>query len=456
MASAGRTTPPPRAVRLRPSVALLRAAVVLVLAGVLAVLSHRVELLVLAAPFAVWCALGVVRRPTEPAVPTERLSARRLAVGDAVEYVVEVPGTDSVLALHVPRPPRCDVEPALGGVVARGRAVVAVRPQRWGRHVVSAEEASITDSWGMWTGFWKPQDLTVTVAPGLDTPGGGDSIPHPIGLVGIHPSRARGDGSSLAEIREFQSGDRLKRINWKVTSRTGRLHSNATTAERDTEVLIVTDTLADITVGPSGRNQSRVEGGSSLDITVGAAATISDHYIRLGDRVGLHDLGYVIGPVRAGAGARQRAIITDQLARGSAERIGMSSFRRVGRVRPGSLVVCCTPLLNADVIDEVLRLMHRGVAVIVIDTLPPELGKINTLAGSSSRAGAMIERLGQRMRNERYWTEAWALRRIERDSDLKKLERLGVPVVAWEGIGSLATVVSALAASRTAPRMARH
>jgi len=436
----------------RASVPLVRAAIMVSATAAGAVLFHRVELLVLAAPFVVWCVLGVVRRPTGELDATEQVSTRRLAVGQVAKYQIETPDDDAILALHLPRPARSDLEPGMGAVVGRQRAAVRVRPQRWGRQTLEPVETSITDSWGMWVGFWTPRTEFITVAPGLDTPGGGDAIPHPIGLVGIHPSRSRGDGSELAEIRSFVAGDRLKRINWRVTSRTGELHTNATTAERDTEVLVVIDTLSDIAVEQLGRDDTGNEASSSLDIAVSAAATISDHYLGLGDRVALHDLGRVVGSIRAGSGARQRGVITERLAKGWADRASGGPLRATGRVRAGSLVLCCTPLLNPDVLDEVLRLLHRGAAVLVVDTLPPSLGELTTIA----EPGGWRQRLSDRMRSNRYWHEAWALRRLERERVITGLEKLGVPVVAWQGIGSLGQVIAALAANRTAPRMSRR
>ncbi|HIT74925.1 MAG TPA: DUF58 domain-containing protein [Candidatus Avipropionibacterium avicola] len=436
----------------RPSVQLVRAAIVAAFAGGLAVVLHEVALIVVASPFILWCALGWWRLRTAKGTTAERISTRRLAVGQVAEYEVSTPEDDTIVALHLPRPPRCDVEPAMGASVGVGSTAVRVRPMRWGRQVLEPLETSVTDAWGMWVSFWTPRTEFVTVAPGLGTPGGGDAIPHPIGLVGIHQSRSRGDGSDLAEIRGFVAGDRLKRINWRVTSRTGSLHTNATTAERDTEVLVVVDTLADMAVDQGGRNDTGGESSSSLDIAVSAAATIADHYLGLGDRVGLHDLGRVIGPIPTGSGARHRGVIIERLAKGWAERASAGQVKSVGRVRAGSLVLVCTPLLHADVVDEVLRLLHRGAAVLVVDTLPPGLGDVETVTTPTG----WRERFEDRVRRHRYWDEAWALRRLERDRMIDGMNRLGVPVVAWQGIGSLGQVIAALAANRSAPRMARR
>lgn len=440
---------------LRPTAALVRASVVAAVTVVIAVWTSRPELVVFGAGFLCWVVLGVWRRPGGsagiPAVvePTEQVSSRRLSVGQTTRISVTTGSDDLVAALHLARPPRCDVEPPLGATVGVGTTAVDLRVQRWGRHQVSASATQFGDTWGLWSGIWSPRATVLRVSPEIGAPGRGEAIPHPTGLVGIHPSRARGEGSSLAEIRAFVTGDRLRRINWRVTSRTGTLHTNATTAERDTEVVIVTDTLSDISVIDGGRT-TRPDQASSLDITVAAAAGVSDHFLRLGDRVGVHDLGYVIGPVPPGAGSRQRAIVVEQLAKASAERIGVAGMRRLHRVRTGSLAICCTPLIDPDVTGEILRLAHRGAAVLVIDTLPPGLGTLGaTPTGWWDRFTARVQTRG-------FWDEAWALRRLEREVELERLRTLGIPVIGWQGIQSLAQMITVLATSRSAPRMVRR
>ena len=55
----------------------------------------------------------------------------------------------------------------------------------------------------------------------------------------------RARARSFASIRPFQSGDRLRRIHWRVSLRTDELHVVSTRGEEDTAVLLVVDALAD-------------------------------------------------------------------------------------------------------------------------------------------------------------------------------------------------------------------
>lgn len=430
-----------------PTAALLRAVVLATLGCVLAVLAGRPAALVVVAPFVAWSALGLLRRPPRVEEPPRlQISSRRLQVGEAVRYEVSTGQSQLLADLDLAVPSGCEVSPQQGAVTAPGRAGLVVTPLRWGRHTLPPGQVEVVDDWGMWAGGHEVPEQRLTVSPGRDLPGGGDSIPHPVGLVGLHPSRLRGEGSSLAEIRPFQTGDRLRRVNWRVTARTGQLHSTATNADRDTEVLVVTDTTCDLTTAEVDP-RTRI---SSLDTTVVAAATVSEHYLALGDRVGLHDLGSVIGSVPAGTGSRQRTVITEQLSRASIELAQRGTIRRIGRVRSGSLAVVCSPLMDRMVLEEIARLVHRGVAVVAVDTLPAELGQ---LAGPPQLGQRLAARLSGAAVHRRFWAEAWAIRRMERDVDLRGIEQLGVPVVAWRGMVSVGTMVSALASSRAAARL---
>ena len=120
------------------------------------------------------------------------------------------------------------------------------------------------------------------------------------------PRRRRGVG----HIRPFRTGDRLRRINWRVSLRTGELHVVAPLAERDTGVLLVVDALADH--GVSGG----IDGAaSSLDVTVRAAAALAEHHLRRGDRVALRVVGSRGEQVGYGAGSNHLRRLQLRLAR---------------------------------------------------------------------------------------------------------------------------------------------
>src|SRR5699024_8708628 len=195
-------------------------------------------------------------------------------------------------------------------------------------------------------------------------------------------------------VREFRPGDRLHRINWRVTNRTGALHTNATFTEQDTDVLIVTDTIADIVPAP----WAGTDAPTSLDLSVRATAAVARHYLGAGDRVSLFDIGHLTGPVRAGTGPRQLRVLTDALSRAARDDGTLRPARRLRSVRPGTLTVVCSPLLSKDAIAQIGVLVAHGADVIVVDTLPPSIGDISALTGRAPRMDGRV--------SDRFWPEA--------------------------------------------------
>lgn len=62
---------------------------------------------------------------------------------------------------------------------------------------------------------------------------------------GGHRSMQRGRGMSLAEVRPYQPGDDVRRIDWRVTARTREPHTKIYEEERERPVLLICD------LGPS-------------------------------------------------------------------------------------------------------------------------------------------------------------------------------------------------------------
>jgi uncharacterized protein (DUF58 family) len=315
--------------------------------------------------------------------------------------------------------------------------------RRWGRVRIGPAHVLVADALGAYRAQRTLPAVDVQVVPAssvLDAP---VSVPAPIGISGAHLSTRRGDGTALSEVRAFRPGDRLHRINWRVTSRTGELHTNATFTEQDTEVLIVTDTTADITPAPWAAGDAP----TSLDMTIRATSAIARHYLAAGDRVALFDIGHLIGPVPAGTGPRQLRVLTGALSRAERDTGAHRLVRRLRTVRPGTLTVVCTPLLGTEVVDQIGDLVAHGADVIVVDTLPPSIGDVSVLDGRAPR--------GESIDPTRFWPEAWALRRLLRRRTVRELREAGVPVTAWEGPSSLAPVLLSLSAARSAPRRRR-
>lgn len=58
---------------------------------------------------------------------------------------------------------------------------------------------------------------------------------------GNHQSRLRGRGMDFAEVRNYQAGDEIRHMEWRVTARTGKPHVKLYQEERERPVIIVAD-----------------------------------------------------------------------------------------------------------------------------------------------------------------------------------------------------------------------
>ena len=303
-----------------------------------------------------------------------------------------------------------------------------MRPVRWGRHEIRARDVAVTSSLGAYRTILSPRPLVITTLPLAEMFAATDALPRPAALVGLHRSRRQGEGSELAEVRAFRPGDRLRRINWPVSSRVGVLHVTAAWSDRDTEVVLLLDTEHDLGIsdGVDGR-------ASSLDVAVRAAAAIADHYVRAGDRVSLTDLGARIRSVPSGGGRQHLRRLLDVLVAAAPSPIRSVDPSRMRRVRSGSLVIALSPLLGGAGVAHIVALARRGHAVVVIDTLPDSARAVD-----ASRPWRAL---------------AWRVRLLERAVEIDRLGDLGVPVVTWRGRGTLDEVLRDVSRMASAPRI---
>lgn len=95
---------------------------------------------------------------------------------------------------------------------------------------------------------------------------------------GNHLSRIRGRGMDFSEVRNYQAGDEIRHMEWRVTARTGRPHIKIYQEERERPVVFLTD------FNPSMYFGTRVAFKSVLAARL--SALIAWTVVRQGDRVG--------------------------------------------------------------------------------------------------------------------------------------------------------------------------
>ncbi|MBC2933912.1 DUF58 domain-containing protein [Nocardioides sp. zg-1228] len=419
----------------RPTSALVRACL-LALGGICGGVALGQEVLVvLAAPFVVLAAMGLASRPRGPVRVGARLDHHRLHEGQGTTSRVDVDDLTGVehctrvaaATAHVAASPP---QGAAGSLVADGLPVLWFSPRRWGRRAIGAERVALTSAWAGWR--WGPVDLPengLTVLPQTAPYDSRAEVPQPDGLVGRHRSRRLGSGTEFEGIRLFAAGDRLRRITWPVSLRTGELHVVTTRAEQDAGVWLVVDGLRDI--GTSGG----IDGpASTLDLTVRAAAALAEHHVRTGDRVGMLVVAADGARVPLGAGPRHLQRLLGTLARVRPEARSVPPERLDLGAGAGSVVHVLSPMLFTPLVTATAGLQRGGTSVVVIDTL------------GEAFAGREADRLSLPALAAR-------MQRIERDDRLRRLAALGTPVVPWRGPGTLDTVLQQLARRARVPKV---
>jgi uncharacterized protein (DUF58 family) len=169
-------------------------------------------------------------------------------------------------------------------------------------------------------------------------------------LAGAYRSRFRGRGVDFLESRNYQPGDDIRNMDWRVTARTGRAHTKVFEEERERPVLIVLDASPSLYFGT--RNQLKSVAAGQMAAAIAWAAT------RRGDRIG----GFLFAPGRhreiRPAGGRRGAMrmiqgLVDWLEPGQidnaeSEPLSAALERVRHTVRPGSLVVIISDFFDMD------------------------------------------------------------------------------------------------------------
>lgn len=399
----------------------LTLAVIGVLALALGVLTRRADVALLGVPFLLSFAWGWITRPTaQPQVVLRRTGARARA--GAVGAEVHLLPTEGVRVARL-RLSSAGFRPI--------EALVDARPERTVAAELATARTGVQEMFRLdhlSTGFdaavLSPVEtappLRVTVHPPLVTLQGTPVPPRLAGLTGNHTSRRPGDGTDFRDVHLFTPGDRLRRIDWRVSARrsldvrTGRLtelYTRRTFATADASVMLVVDSRD--AVGPDvsawgGGQAAAVDEPISLDLAREAAAAIAHVVLAAGDRVGLDDLGLRRRPVRPAAGRSQFERISRRLAALHPESFP-TPRKRAPQVPSAALLVVFSTFLD----DEAARMARtwrgQGHRVIAVDTLPP----VRTTG---------LDSLGD---------FAYQVVRLERQVRLAQLDRAGVEVLRW-------------------------
>jgi uncharacterized protein (DUF58 family) len=219
-------------------------------------------------------------------------------------------------------------------------------------------------------------------------------------------SPALGEGLEPGDIRPFVPGDQVRRVNWRASLRTGELHVTQYHQERNADVVLMLDTLAE--VGAAG--------ATTLDVCTQAASALTATYLARRDRVGLIHYGGTLRWLAPGSGRRQHVRVLEELIDADviftyvAKDLDLIP-RRV--LPPQALVIALSPLLDARFVTALVDLAGRGIDLLVLTVSPI------TLTRRAIRARP-VDDLGCRL---------WQLERVRLLGDLR---RRGLTIVEWD------------------------
>ena len=191
--------------------------------------------------------------------------------------------------------------------------------------------------------------------------------------AGIHRSPLRGAGEDFARHRDYQQGDDVRYLDWKLYARTDRLYVREFEERSNLQCFLVVD--ASLSMGFAG------DGGiPKLRYAAYTAAALAHLMLGAGDAVGLAAFGAdarLLLPPRSRTGHLHDLLLGlerlspegDAGAADALDRVG-AAMRRFGRV------VLISDLLEEGDADELVaaagRLRARGDEVIVLRVLTPE------------------------------------------------------------------------------------
>lgn len=253
-------------------------------------------------------------------------------------------------------------------------------------------------------------------------------------VAGQHRSSFRGRGIDFDEVRIYQPGDDVRNIDWRVTARTGRVHTKLFREERERPVYLVVDQRESMFFGTQKAFKSVVAARIA-----GLLAWASRDQ---GDRVGgfLFNDEHVqeIRPKEGKKGIQtffrlllqfNQSLEGQQESRTSSRQTITQALGGLNQVvRPGSLIFLISDFQHFDDITlQHLSLCSRHsdlIAIQVQDLMEKQLPPPGTYGFSD---GLRSVRLNTSARNVR---KDYALRYVERQTRLRdQLSSIAVPLI---------------------------
>lgn len=383
-----------------------------------ALLLHQATLILLAIPFLTYLMMGILRSPGKPDVEAARHLSRVLGdAGELIEMRVSIHNrASSAINIHLQDPLFPSMETVEGSAsryvyAAPGESGELAYAFRVGRGVYGWKTIHViaTDPFCL---FEQAQDLPAALELLIR--------PAPVRLrrlplrpfitrhiPGSMPARLAGSGTSFFGIRDYQPGDPLRKLHWRMTARhPGELFTKEFEQDEIADIGVILDARA-LEGDQEGEN-------SFFEQTVGAAASLADLFLREGNRLGLLVFGDRMIAHYPGNGKKHLHRIERTLAQVrpsryiSMEYLSYFSYRLFPRQ---SMIFMVSPLGPRD-LPAYSRMAAEGYQVILLSPNP-------------------IDHTARAMPSDPVHTLAFRAAKMDRHVQLNRLLDLGIQVIDW-------------------------
>jgi uncharacterized protein (DUF58 family) len=235
--------------------------------------------------------------------------------------------------------------------------------------------------------------------------------------AGSIPARFGGSGTDFWGVREYQPGDPLRRLDWRLTAR--HPHQFFTKEFEQEEI-------ADIGLILDARQKTNLQLGedSLFEHAARATASLAEMFLRQGNRVSMLVYQRRYASVFPGYGKLQLNRILHTLARITPESdssLNSLNFLPIRMFASHSLIVVISPLLSGDW-QFFRRLRAYGYQVLLISPDPLAYARPILPADRDSQL-------------------AIRLTRLERQTEINQITQLWIPVIDWQVSQPLAPLV---------------
>ena len=208
-------------------------------------------------------------------------------------------------------------------------------------------------------------------------------------FAGHYHSAFKGQGMEFEEVREYQPGDEIRRIDWNVTARQGRPFVKRFREERELTVMLLVDV--------SGSQEFGTAGQLKRELAAELGATVAFSAIKNNDKVGLIGFSDKIERyVKPDKGTRHVLRVIRELltlkatGRGTDIAGGLDYFHRVSRRRAVVFLISDFQDDGYERKLQIVRRRHDLIPITVTDPRELEIPKVRFIDMVDSETGDLV------------------------------------------------------------------